>query len=322
MRELNIGTKEHTTVSAVDEPSHGGACHCYVVLPTKELERMGKNDEVGDIKGSATFNFQKGPVKEHGVNGLHDADLLCILIDRLMGFQRGDFACMENYHALDHLKLALANLNARTLRRKNKGIEGTSQKDPHFDEAQKAVDEYNDSEKKTAGVRPIDCDTNPADCSQLIRATCLHSLKDKHNLYICPNEISSDVRTDDSKAESTTNEGVGSEVKEVDTSKWVCRVCGCTDENCSECIEATGEPCKWVEPNLCSRCVPEEATKSNPVPVPEGSVECSDCAHQIFVDDAPVCGLYECKYEPVDKSDEKEVDAAKAESAKDADPAQ
>lgn len=33
-----------------------------------------------------------------------------------------------------------------------------------------------------------------------------------------------------------------------------CRVCGCTDDNCEQCIEATGEACHWVEDDLCSRC--------------------------------------------------------------------
>lgn len=33
-----------------------------------------------------------------------------------------------------------------------------------------------------------------------------------------------------------------------------CRVCGCTDEDCSQCIQATGMPCAWVEEDLCSRC--------------------------------------------------------------------
>lgn len=33
-----------------------------------------------------------------------------------------------------------------------------------------------------------------------------------------------------------------------------CRVCGCTDDDCTECVEATGEPCSWVEDDLCSRC--------------------------------------------------------------------
>lgn len=34
-----------------------------------------------------------------------------------------------------------------------------------------------------------------------------------------------------------------------------CRVCGCTDDNCATCIERTGEPCSWVEADLCSACV-------------------------------------------------------------------
>ena len=34
----------------------------------------------------------------------------------------------------------------------------------------------------------------------------------------------------------------------------VCRVCGCTDDDCSGCIERTGHPCSWVEEDLCSAC--------------------------------------------------------------------
>ena len=33
-----------------------------------------------------------------------------------------------------------------------------------------------------------------------------------------------------------------------------CRICGCTDDDCSQCIERTGEPCHWVEEDLCSAC--------------------------------------------------------------------
>lgn len=33
-----------------------------------------------------------------------------------------------------------------------------------------------------------------------------------------------------------------------------CRVCGCTDDDCRQCVEATGVPCYWVEPGLCSAC--------------------------------------------------------------------
>lgn len=42
-----------------------------------------------------------------------------------------------------------------------------------------------------------------------------------------------------------------------------CRVCHCTDDDCSQCIEATGGPCSWVEADLCSRCQSEiQNTKS------------------------------------------------------------
>lgn len=34
----------------------------------------------------------------------------------------------------------------------------------------------------------------------------------------------------------------------------VCRRCECTEEDCSGCIERTGEPCYWVKPDLCSAC--------------------------------------------------------------------
>ena len=39
------------------------------------------------------------------------------------------------------------------------------------------------------------------------------------------------------------------------TEEAYCEVCGCSDWNCSGCIEKTGEPCYWVRPGLCSACV-------------------------------------------------------------------
>ncbi len=34
-----------------------------------------------------------------------------------------------------------------------------------------------------------------------------------------------------------------------------CRECGCTEWDCSQCTRRTGEPCRWVEEDLCSACV-------------------------------------------------------------------
>ncbi|RZJ91321.1 MAG: hypothetical protein EOO20_05430 [Chryseobacterium sp.] len=35
----------------------------------------------------------------------------------------------------------------------------------------------------------------------------------------------------------------------------ICRACGCTDLDCRQCIQETGEPCYWIEENLCSACI-------------------------------------------------------------------
>jgi len=42
-----------------------------------------------------------------------------------------------------------------------------------------------------------------------------------------------------------------------------CRVCGCTDNDCSQCIKAQGYPCRWVEKDLCSRCATPAFTFEN-----------------------------------------------------------
>lgn len=42
-----------------------------------------------------------------------------------------------------------------------------------------------------------------------------------------------------------------------------CRVCGCTDDDCKQCLSAQGYACFWVEDDLCSRCVAGENTNGN-----------------------------------------------------------
>lgn len=37
-----------------------------------------------------------------------------------------------------------------------------------------------------------------------------------------------------------------------------CRECGCTDNDCSECVARTGMPCMWIETDLCSACADDE----------------------------------------------------------------
>lgn len=33
-----------------------------------------------------------------------------------------------------------------------------------------------------------------------------------------------------------------------------CVVCGCTEDDCSDCMRRTGQPCYWVGEDLCSAC--------------------------------------------------------------------
>ena len=122
MRELNIGTKKHTIVECLDAPGQGNACHHYRVVKVED-----KNAEPGTVSyPCAVVNFQNGPIKEFGVNGCHNEDLIAIVIDRLQHFQKGEFACYENNEALLKLEEALMWLRKRTTDREARGVEGTS----------------------------------------------------------------------------------------------------------------------------------------------------------------------------------------------------
>ena len=117
MREINIGINKFTRIIRADEPSFGGACHVYKIELLKALQ----NETITKIY------FQKGPIKENGINGCHNEDLIAIVIDRLQSFQKGEFACRENALALTKLEEALHWLQHRTREREQRGVEGTNQ---------------------------------------------------------------------------------------------------------------------------------------------------------------------------------------------------
>jgi hypothetical protein len=121
-RIITIGTQKYTTVVCLDEPGAGGACH--------EYEIRGVQQNVADVipKVSAKISFQNGPIKESGVNGCHNEDLIAIVIDRLLYFQSGEYTCRENIFALQKLEEALHWLRHRTNEREKRGVEGTHKK--------------------------------------------------------------------------------------------------------------------------------------------------------------------------------------------------
>lgn len=73
----------------------------------------------------AEVNFQEGAIKESGVNGVMNEDLIAMVIARLEGFQNSEFRCRENACAITKLEEALMWLKKRTISRENRGVEGT-----------------------------------------------------------------------------------------------------------------------------------------------------------------------------------------------------
>lgn len=111
-----FGESERLYITATDKPDelNGGVNHEFAI-------REKENDEIiQEIK------FQHGPIKENGVNGIQNVDLLNIVIDNLQHFQNGKFACRENAIALAHIETALLWLNKRTADRIKRNVEGTN----------------------------------------------------------------------------------------------------------------------------------------------------------------------------------------------------
>lgn len=114
-------------IKVIDEPGAGGANHAYAIDWYDASKEFNGAAGTGERK-ECFINFQDGPIKEAGVNGITGESLLAIEIDRLRGFQSGPFACIDNAEALVHCEAALKCLQRRTLARIARGVEGTNQK--------------------------------------------------------------------------------------------------------------------------------------------------------------------------------------------------
>jgi len=125
MRELTShkvnGLNEALRIVVLDEPGSGGACHKYEI-------GYGTGPDDLDEGNPCYVRFQKGPISEHGVNGVSNESLLAIVEDRLKGFQSGEYACRENAVALTKLQESMMWLQKRTRDRMARGVEGTSER--------------------------------------------------------------------------------------------------------------------------------------------------------------------------------------------------
>ena len=109
-----------SNVYACDEKGPGGANHEYKI-------------HIGNIGGGKDYSiksiqFQKGPRKvDTSISGIIDTDLLEIVRDRLIAFQRGPFASRENAMALTHIEESLMWLNRRVEDRIERDVLRTDQ---------------------------------------------------------------------------------------------------------------------------------------------------------------------------------------------------
>ena len=124
MREITThkvaGLNEALRLYAMDEPGPGGANHEYAIF-------VGDTPVSDTMLIEARVRFQKGPIQEAGINGLSNEVLLATVIDRMYGFQSGEYKCRENAIALTHLEEAMMWLQKRTRDRVARGVEGTNQ---------------------------------------------------------------------------------------------------------------------------------------------------------------------------------------------------
>jgi len=117
-------------ILVMDEPGNGGACHEYRIIVPKtgeayQLEELLEKTEWAD---QLAIPFQNGGITDVGVNGLTQEVLLAIVIDRLKGFDSGEFRSRENSLALTKCEEALMWLHKRTLDRMDRGVEGKLEK--------------------------------------------------------------------------------------------------------------------------------------------------------------------------------------------------
>ncbi len=114
---------QNYTMVIYEDPFKFNAPHLFKVIKA-EPETTGKNKGNNLVVG--IVHFQEGPIKETGVNGVSNEDLLGMVLARLEHFQNSEYKCRENALAITKIEEALMWLRKRTNARVKRGVEGTS----------------------------------------------------------------------------------------------------------------------------------------------------------------------------------------------------
>ena len=84
-----------------------------------------QGDYDSNNKMLCSIDFQEGPIKEFGVNGVCNEDLIAMVITRLEHFQKSEYSSRDNAMAITKFEEAMLWLRKRTIGRENRGVEGT-----------------------------------------------------------------------------------------------------------------------------------------------------------------------------------------------------
>lgn len=116
---------EYENFKKIHEDHNGVAVHA-----SEEYQGHSYIVALGNVDGRlgawVPIEFQSGPVKEAGVNGLTNEALLAILIDRTE-YLNSLFPCKENVNALAHMGMALKIFEDRTRDRISRCVEGKNE---------------------------------------------------------------------------------------------------------------------------------------------------------------------------------------------------
>ncbi|HBF6159283.1 TPA: hypothetical protein KOU50_002088 [Clostridioides difficile] len=115
----SLCTQNYTKLYCEDKEEWKYNAPCCFILGRAECE----DDCIEPIQ---YLSFQEGPIKEQGVNGINNEDVILAVITRLEAFQDSPYACRENEKAIEKLEECLMWLRKRTLDRQMRNVEGTS----------------------------------------------------------------------------------------------------------------------------------------------------------------------------------------------------
>jgi hypothetical protein len=114
-----LRTKYTKVLHENDADMRFNAPNHFIVTVSESLKPGELETMVGKV------DFQEGPCKECGVNGVGNEDLIAMVITRLVHFQKSEYACRENALAITKLEEAMLWLRKRTMGREQRGVEGT-----------------------------------------------------------------------------------------------------------------------------------------------------------------------------------------------------